>query len=547
MAEHMLNGVACCKMEYRHGRPSDFIYLYTNRAFHAQTGLGPVVGKRVTEVIPDIVRTDPGLFEIYGRVAAGGPPEKFELFVSALDDWFSIEVFCPRPGYFTAIFDVVTDHKALVMELQSQRARLEDLVKERTADLTAAKAAAEAASLAKGAFLASMSHEVRTPLNAILGLAHLLMNSRLEPEQQARVATIDQAGRHLLQVINSVLDLSKLEAGGCQLDHSAFEVDDLLCEVADLLREGAHRKGLRLKTEALAVPTRVMGDVTRLKQALLNYVSNAIKFTDAGTIVLRASPLPVAGDEVLIRFEVEDTGGGIAEDVLPRLFCAFEQGDNTVASRYGGTGLGLAITRQLAELMGGKAGASSTLGAGSTFWFTARLQRDGAAQPALAVQPSRSESAVVVAGRDACILLVEDDPLNRAVAEAILLPLGARVDLASNGVEAMERCAACDYDLILMDMQMPRMGGVEATRQLRAQSRTARVPIVAFTANTRADVEAECLAAGMDDVLAKPVRPETLISVASSHLAKSRQARQARAAPATAIADLAEATPTEQG
>lgn len=528
IAEHMLNGVAYCKMEYRDGQPIDFIYLYTNPAFHAQTGLGPVIGKRVTEVIPDIRRTDPGLFDIYGRVAAGGRPETFEVFVDALDDWFSIEVFCPRVGYFTAIFDVITDHKAALLELKNQRDHLERLVAERTAALTVAKADAEAVSVAKGAFLANMSHEIRTPLNAILGLTHLLLNTGLTQQQHQHLATIDQAGKHLLQVINSILDLSKLEAGNCELDSSPFDVTTLLAEVAGMLRESANGKGLELKTEASGVPRQLSGDTTRLKQALLNFASNAVKFTDAGTIVLRAAVEHEAGDDVVVRFEVEDTGCGIAEDVLPKLFAAFEQGDSSVARRYGGTGLGLAITRQLAGLMGGTSGAKSTQGVGSTFWFTARLARSLLAQLPPLATAGRTDP-VAGAARDACILLVEDEPLNRTVAEAILSPLGARVDVAADGLEAIELCACCDYDLILMDMQMPRMGGVAAAAHLRRQPRTAQVPIVAFTATTLAAARAECLAAGMDDVLPKPVKPDALVETVLTHLAKSRTARAAAA------------------
>ena len=239
---------------------------------------------------------------------------------------------------------------------------------------------------------------------------------------------------------------------------------------------------------------------------------------------LRAAVQSESPDGVVLRFEVEDTGPGIAQEVLPKLFSPFEQGPSSVARQHGGTGLGLAITRQLAELMGGSAGASSTAGQGSLFWFTAKATRCP-----LAVAPSGSESidADTWAGecRDARILLVEDEPLNRTVTEAILKRLKARVDVATDGVEAIERCAQCDYDLILMDMQMPRMGGVEAAARLRLSPRMAHVPIVAFTANALADARAECLAAGMDDVLPKPVHPEVLADTVRVLLSRSSAAR----------------------
>lgn len=527
IADHMLNGVACCRMEYRHGKPDDFVYLYTNRAFHDQTGLGPVVGNRVTEVIPDIRRSDPDLFDRYARVAAGGPAEKFELYVRALDDWFSVEVFCPRVGYFTAIFDVITLHKSALLALQDQRDHLESMVAERTTALTEATENAEAAAAAKGDFLANMSHEIRTPLNAIIGLTHLALQTPLSTQQQGYLSAIDQAGTHLLQVVNSVLDLSKLEAGSCVLEQSPFDLASLLAEVAGMLQESAHGKGLALLTQVQGGPTHLIGDVTRLKQGLLNYASNAIKFTEAGYVSLRARVELAGQHEVTVRFDVEDTGCGIAMDVIPRLFSDFEQGSASIARQHGGTGLGLAITRRLAELMGGTVGVRSEPGEGSTFWFTAQLLEDPQDWPASAPRSADGAEIDEQAGRGGRILLVEDEPLNRMVAEAILEPLGARIDVAHDGIEAIERCASCDYDLVLMDMQMPRMGGVEASRRLRRMPRTAQVPIVALTANAPADVKGECLAAGIDDVLPKPVEPDVLVKVARAHLSKGGQVRSA--------------------
>jgi PAS domain S-box-containing protein len=275
----------------------------------------------------------------------------------------------------------VDDLKRTARELAEYRDHLEEKLGERTRDLVAANAAlaqardaAEAANRAKSAFLANMSHEIRTPLNAITGMAYLIRRAGLPPDQAERLDKIDKAGQHLLELINAILDLSKIEAGRLELEVTALSVDDLVAEVAAMLAGRAREKGLdlRLQTDA-RVPRVLYGDPTRIKQAVLNYAGNAIKFTEHGTIILRTVLVDQHPDSVLVRFEVEDTGIGVGPDQVSRLFAPFEQADNSVTRKYGGTGLGLSITRRLAEAMGGEAGVSSEPGMGSRFWFTAGL------------------------------------------------------------------------------------------------------------------------------------------------------------------------------
>ncbi|MDO8958604.1 MAG: ATP-binding protein, partial [Rhodocyclaceae bacterium] len=276
-------------------------------------------------------------------------------------------------------------HEALrqqVTELDLHRHHLEKLVELRTEELSLAKTQAEAANRAKSAFLANMSHEIRTPMNAILGLAHLLQRDGVTPAQADRLAKIDNAGRHLISIINDILDLSKIEAGRLQLESADFHLSAILDNVASIIGQAARDKGLQIEIDPDGVPLWLSGDATRLRQALLNYAANAVKFTEHGTIRLAARLLEEIGDELLVRFEVADSGIGIAPEKLTNLFQAFEQADVSTTRRYGGTGLGLAITRRLALLMGGAAGVDSAPGRGSTFWFTARLQRGHGIMPA---------------------------------------------------------------------------------------------------------------------------------------------------------------------
>jgi CheY-like chemotaxis protein len=349
-------------------------------------------------------------------------------------------------------------------------------------------------------------------LNAVIGIAHLMSQNDLTSRQRERLDMIGEAARHLLSIVDDVLDLSKINAGELCLEQTDFELAAVFDQVRSLITPQALAKGLAISVDLAGVPPWLRGDPTRLRQALLNFGSNAVKFTERGSVSLSArieGEADAAG--ILIRIEVRDTGIGVPAELLPTLFMPFTQADSSTTRRFGGTGLGLAITRRLAELMGGTAGADSQAGVGSCFWFTVRVQPGHAAAPLAPVMTLDNAETELRRSRRGCrVLLVEDNPINREVAFELLNAVGLVVETATDGREAVEKAAGSDHDLVLMDMQLPVMDGLEATRAIRGLPVPNLVPIVALTANAFGADRQACLAAGMNDFVSKPVDPAAL-------------------------------------
>ncbi|HEY9842144.1 MAG TPA: ATP-binding protein, partial [Candidatus Obscuribacterales bacterium] len=413
----------------------------------------------------------------------------------------------------------ITERKLSEAQLEQSRAALETRnlqLETMLVQMQELAVKAEMANTAKSQFLTNMSHELRTPLNGVLGMSQLLLQTDLAAEQRKFTSIILESGESLLERIDAILDLTAIESRQLALGQEDFNLQTLLEQSLQSVGEQAAQRGLRLELLlADNLPIRLMGDPGRLRQILLNLFDNALKFSEKGEVRLQVSALAEKQDQAELLFELSDAGIGISPEYQARLFQPFSQADGSSRRRFGGTGLGLAIASQLVELMGGKIGVESEPGRGSRFWFRLPLRKQPAKAVVAAVPPAPAAQDAAEQ-RQTRVLLVEDNPINQMVAEAIVLKLGHSVTIAENGLVALETLKADSYDLVLMDCQMPEMDGFEATREIRrgaAGTRHQQIPIIAVTAHVLDEDREKCLAAGMNDYLAKPFTPEQMHQV----------------------------------
>ncbi len=494
---------------------------YVNDAFVRATGYQPheLLGKN-----PNLLhsgKTPASTYNALWAAMAQGQMWRGEFYNRRKDgsEYIEFAIITPlrqkdgRITHYVAVKEDITEKKRIGIELDGYRHHLEELVTQRTLELSQAREDAESASHAKSAFLANMSHEIRTPMNAIMGLSHLLRSNTASVAQMDKLNKIDSACRHLLSIINDVLDISKIEAGKMVLESSQFQVSEVVGNVQTLMEPDALAKGLTLQVRGDALVLWVQADATRLRQALLNLTSNAVKFTETGSVTVTVTESAMDEHNATLRFEVTDTGIGMDADTVSRLFQNFEQGDASTTRKYGGTGLGLAITRSLAQLMGGAAGVTSTPALGSSFWFTARVALSHSPMRLLApLIPTEPGQQLAAQHLGQHIVLADDNPLSLEVAQEMLTRMGLKVTTASDGQQVLDLVKAHrePIDLILMDLQMPKLDGLQATRAVRALPRGEALPIIALSANAFLPDRLAAREAGMNDFVAKPIVPETL-------------------------------------
>ena len=436
-----------------------------------------------------------------------------------------------------ALSEVRTDHDRFFVGI------IRDITQRKQAEeeINKARRAAEEASEAKSAFLANMSHEIRTPLNAMIGLTQLTLTTALSDKQQDYLSNISGASKTLLALVDDILDFSKVEAGQLEIEALPFRLDEVMSTTEAMMRVRLAEKPIDLSFDvAPDVPLDLIGDPLRLGQVLSNLTTNALKFTSKGRVDVRVALAESDDEDVRLRVTVADTGIGIDAEARAKLFRPFTQADISTTRKFGGTGLGLAISQNLVQLMGGSIGVDSAPGSGSTFWFTAQF---GRAQKAAARRDRKLSLPPGVR-----ILVVDDNDINRQVAREMLIAEGARVDLAENGVQAVDKVMDGGVDAVLMDLQMPEMDGYEATRRIRAEDRFKDLPIVAMTAHALAAERDKCLAVGMDEHLTKPIDPARVISVLAGLVsARESAAPPPCADPVTARRGAAMNRPAQKG